>query len=219
MDKYLLKRQACEQRFLFDSDKRKNCGIVCGIDEAGRGPFVGAVYAAAVIFPEGVFIDGLNDSKQLSEKNRELLFDKITEAAQAYCVAFATVDEIEEHNILGATFLAMNRAYAGLNINADIALVDGNRIPPLDCYVETVVKGDSVSASIAAASILAKVSRDRYMAELDKQYPEFHWLKNKGYGTAEHIEALRKYGVTPVHRRSFLKKLEAKYGAFGEYRG
>lgn len=219
MDKYLLKRQACEQRFGFDSGKRAQYGIICGIDEAGRGPFVGPVYAAAVILPEGAFIEDLNDSKQLSEKKRELLFDKITEAADAYFIASASVEEIEEYNILQATFLAMNRAYLGLNISADLALIDGNRVPPFPCPVETVVKGDSVSASIAAASILAKVARDRYMADLDKQYPEFCWLQNKGYGTAAHIEALQKYGVTPVHRRSFLKKLEAKHGVFKEYRG
>ena len=219
MDKYLLKHQACEQRFRYDNEKRAEHSIICGVDEAGRGPFVGAVYAAAVILPDGSFIEGLNDSKQLSQKKREELFDIITETAEAYSIAYASVEEIEEYNILQATFLAMNRAYLGLNISADLALIDGNRVPPFPCPVETVVKGDSVSASIAAASVLAKVARDRYMAELDKQYPEFCWLSNKGYGTAAHIEALRKYGVTPVHRRSFLKKLEAKHGAFGEYRG
>lgn len=212
MEKSLLKHRQCEERFNFDREKRGEYGIVCGIDEAGRGPWIGDVYAAAVIFDGNTFIEGLDDSKKLSEAKREQLFEEIAEKALAYSVAYATVEEIEELNILQATFLAMQRAFEGLKITPAFALVDGNREPPLPCPVQTVVKGDSVSASIAAASILAKVSRDRKMGELDKQYPEFNFKSNKGYGTAQHIAALREYGYTPFHRRSFLTKQETKQG-------
>ncbi|MBR6573295.1 MAG: ribonuclease HII [Clostridia bacterium] len=182
---------------------------VCGVDEAGRGPLCGPVCAAAVILPEGVQLDGVNDSKKLSEKKREALFDVIKEKALAYSVAFATVEEIEEYNILEATFLAMNRAIEGLNIKADYALVDGNRVPRnIQIPCETVVKGDAKSLSIAAASILAKVSRDRLLLEYDKQYPEYNFAKHKGYGTKEHIEAIKKYGPCPIHRASFLTKIK-----------
>lgn len=217
MEKSLSKSLQCKARFDFDSEKRAGGITVCGIDEAGRGPWVGDVYAAAVVFEDGVFIDGLNDSKKLSEAKREQLFDEIIAKAKCYSIACATVEEIEEMNILQATYLAMARAYEGLEAGAKLALVDGNRVPPLRCAVETIVKGDGVSASIAAASILAKVSRDRVMRELDKRYPEFNFASNKGYGTADHIEALRLYGITPIHRRSFLRKQEEKLGAFGEY--
>lgn len=193
--------------FEYDSAVRNDFPIVCGIDEAGRGPLAGDVYAAAVIFDEGVFIDGLNDSKKLTEKKRELLFDEIISKAKAYCVAAASVEEIERINILQATFLAMKRAYEGLGISADIALIDGNRLPNLDCKMETVVKGDGLSASIAAASILAKVSRDRYMTELAEKYPEYRFDKHKGYGTKLHKELILEHGTCPVHRMSFLKKL------------
>lgn len=193
--------------FEYDSAVRNDFPIICGIDEAGRGPLAGDVYAAAVIFGEGVFIDGLNDSKKLTEKKREQLFDEIISKAKAYCVATASVEEIEEINILQATFLAMKRAYEGLGIAADIALIDGNRLPNLDCKMETVVKGDSLSASIAAASILAKVSRDRYMTELAEKYPEYRFDKHKGYGTKLHNELILEHGPCPVHRMSFLKKL------------
>ncbi len=193
--------------FEYDSAVRNDFPIVCGIDEAGRGPLAGDVYAAAVIFDEGVFIDGLNDSKKLTEKKREQLFDEIISKAKAYCVATASVEEIEEVNILQATFLAMKRAYEGLGIAADIALIDGNRLPNLDCKMETVVKGDSLSASIAAASILAKVSRDRYMTELAEKYPEYRFDKHKVYGTKLHNELILEHGPCPVHRMSFLKKL------------
>lgn len=211
------KRAECEARFGFDIIKRREYGCICGIDEAGRGPWVGRVYAAAVVFDDDVFIDGINDSKKLSETRREELYREITEKAVTYCVAFAEVEEIEKLNILQATFLAMNRAFKGLEIIPSAALVDGNRQPLLSCQAETVIKGDSISASIGAASILAKVSRDRYMKELDKIYPEFGFSSNKGYGTAQHIAALREYGVTPVHRRSFLKKQEEKDGGFKIY--
>lgn len=193
--------------FEYDSTVRNDFPVVCGIDEAGRGPLAGDVYAAAVIFDEGVFIDGLNDSKKLTEKKRETLFDEIISKAKAYCIATASVEEIEEINILQATFLAMKRAYEGLGIAADIALIDGNRLPNLDCEMKTVVKGDGLSASIAAASILAKVSRDRYMTELAEKYPEYRFDKHKGYGTKLHNELILEYGPCPAHRMSFLKKL------------
>lgn len=193
--------------FEYDSAVRNDFPVICGIDEAGRGPLAGDVYAAAVIFDEGVFIDGLNDSKKLTEKKREQLFDEIISKAKAYCVATASVEEIEEINILQATFLAMKRAYEGLGIAADIALIDGNRLPNLDCEMKAVVKGDSLSASIAAASILAKVSRDRYMTELAEKYPEYRFDKHKGYGTKLHNELILEYGPCPAHRMSFLKKL------------
>ena len=180
---------------------------VCGVDEAGRGPLAGPVYAAAVILPQGLVIDGLNDSKKLSEKKRELLYDKVTESALAWSVGVATEQEIDEINILQATFLAMRRAVDGLALKADYALVDGNRMPELSINGETVIKGDSLSMSIAAASIIAKVSRDRFMLEIDEKYPEYQFSKHKGYGTKQHTDAILKYGVTPIHRPSFLKKL------------
>ncbi|MDE7279990.1 MAG: ribonuclease HII [Oscillospiraceae bacterium] len=193
--------------FEYDSAVRNDVPVLCGVDEAGRGPLAGDVYAAAVIFDEGIFIDGLNDSKKLSEKKREALFDEITEKAKAYCVATATVEEIESLNILQATMLAMKRAVEGLGITPDMAIIDGNRLPALECPAQTVVKGDSLSASIAAASILAKVSRDRYMKKLAEEYPQYLFEKHKGYGTKLHNEMILKYGPSPVHRMSFLKKL------------
>lgn len=181
--------------------------VLCGIDEAGRGPLCGPVCAAAVVLPPDADIEGLNDSKKLSEKKREQLFDVICKTAVAYGVGFASVEEIEEKNILNATYLAMKRAYEATGISADLVLVDGNRLPPdIPAKMRYVIKGDALSASIAAASILAKVSRDRVLYELDKQYPQYGFAKHKGYGTAAHYEALREFGVSPVHRRSFLKK-------------
>ena len=180
--------------------------LVCGVDEAGRGPLAGPVCAAAVILNEE--IEGLNDSKKLTEKKREALFDVIKEKALSYSIAFASVEEIEEHNILNATYLAMNRAIEGLNQKADFALIDGNRVPTgISVPCETVVKGDAKSCSIAAASILAKVTRDRLMLEEDKKYPEYNFKKHKGYGTKEHTDAILKYGMSPIHRPSFLKKM------------
>ena len=205
----------CESPTLFGYDSliRTQYGAVCGIDEAGRGPLAGDVYAAAVIFDEGVIIDGINDSKKLTEKKRELLFDEICEKAKAYCIATATVAEIEEINILNAAMLAMSRAYDGLSVKADIILVDGNKLPPIEGNVRDVVKGDATSASIAAASILAKVARDRYMNELAAQYPEYAFEKHKGYGTKAHYAAVDKYGLCPAHRPSFFKKyFEKKNG-------
>lgn len=186
----------------------KGYTFVCGVDEAGRGPLAGPVCAAAVILDPNCDIEGVNDSKKLSEKKREALFDVICQKAVAYSIAFASVEEIEEVNILNATYLAMNRAIEGLTVKSDFALIDGNRVPK-DIKVEcqTVVKGDAKSLSIAAASILAKVSRDRLLMEYDMRYPEYNFAKHKGYGTAEHMEAIRKHGITEVHRPSFLKKL------------
>lgn len=180
---------------------------VCGVDEAGRGPLAGPVYAAAVILPLDCRIEGLNDSKKLSEKKREELFDEITQKAVSFSVARAEVEEIEKLNILQATFLAMKRAVSGLNVRADIALIDGNAKPGLDIAETTLVKGDARCPSIAAASILAKVSRDRYMLEKDKEFPEYGFFRHKGYGTKLHYEMIEKYGISPIHRRSFLKKI------------
>ena len=180
---------------------------VRGVDEAGRGPLAGPVCAAAVILPEGVIIDGVNDSKKLSEKKREFLFDVIREQALSYSIAYATVDEIEEINILNATMLAMRRAIDGLDIKADYAMIDGNKIPPLDIDAECIVKGDAKSMSIACASNLAKVSRDRLLYKYAEEYPMYGFDKHKGYGTKVHREAILKYGPCPYHRKSFLKKL------------
>ncbi|MCR4779749.1 MAG: ribonuclease HII [Ruminiclostridium sp.] len=193
-------------RFAFDAEYRGKYGIICGIDEAGRGPLAGAVYTAAVVLPDDAFIDGLNDSKKLSEAKREALFDEITGKALAYCVASASAAEINELNILKATMLAMKRAFDGLSVRPAYVLIDGNKTPDLDIEAEAVVKGDFRSASIAAASILAKVSRDRYMCELDEKYPEYGFAKHKGYGTTQHIEALKKYGPCPEHRALFIRK-------------
>lgn len=189
----------------FKNDKIK---VICGIDEAGRGPLMGPVVAAACILPEGFVIEGLNDSKKLTDKKRETLFDLITENALSYCVAMATVEEIEELNILNATMLAMNRAVKGLSIPADMALIDGDKSRGFDIPTKTVVKGDATVPCIAAASILAKVSRDRMCDEYDKEYPEYGFAKHKGYGTKAHMDAIRQYGPCPVHRRSFLKFLD-----------
>lgn len=181
---------------------------VCGVDEAGRGPLAGPVFAAAVILPQGLVIDGLNDSKKLTEKKRETLFPVIQEEAAAWSVASASVEEIEQYNILGATFLAMCRAVDGLSLKADFALIDGNRVPAgLSVPCRTIVKGDSHSASIAAASILAKVSRDHLMLELDREYPQYQFAKHKGYGTKLHRELILEHGPSPIHRPCFLRKL------------
>lgn len=181
---------------------------ICGVDEAGRGPLAGPVCAAAVILPVDIQIEGLNDSKKLSEKKREQLYDVIIDRAVSYSVAFGTLEEIEEYNILNATYLAMNRAIEGLRIKPDFALIDGNRVPKdIKIPCETIVKGDFKSASIAAASILAKVTRDRLLVQYDEKYPEYNFKKHKGYGTKEHYEAIKKYGVCDVHRLSFLKNV------------
>ena len=183
---------------------------ICGVDEAGRGPLAGPVCAAAVILPENTIIDGVNDSKKLTEKKREALFDVITEKAVSYCVAYASVEEIEALNILNATMLAMKRAVEGLELPADYAMIDGNKLPDLSIDAEWIVKGDARSMSIASASILAKVSRDRLMYEYAKEYPQYSFEKHKGYGTKIHQEAILKYGPCPCHRMSFLGKLLSK---------
>ena len=181
--------------------------LLCGVDEAGRGPLAGPVCAAAVILPAGLEIPGLNDSKKLSEKQREALFEPIKAAAKAYGIAFATVEEIENLNILNATFLAMNRAISQLSPQPELALIDGNRNTGITVPSRCVVKGDSRCADIAAASVLAKVSRDRYMLEMAEKYPEYGFDRHKGYGTKLHYEAIRQYGPCPIHRLSFLKKM------------
>lgn len=181
---------------------------VCGVDEAGRGPLAGPVCAAAVILPEDTVIEGLDDSKKLSEKKRERLYDEITEKAVAYCVAYGTLEEIESVNILEATFLAMNRAIDGLKVKPDFAIIDGNRVPKgIKIPCATLVKGDSKSMSVAAASVLAKVTRDRLMLTYDEKYPQYNFKKHKGYGTKEHTELLKQYGPSPIHRLSFLKNI------------
>ena len=187
----------------------KNCGfkLICGVDEAGRGPLAGPVCAAAVILPEGLEIEGLNDSKKLSEKKREALYDIIIEKAIDYHIAFGSLEEIEEHNILNATYFAMNRAINGLK-EVDFALIDGNRIPTdIKVQCATVVKGDAKSMSIAAASILAKVTRDRLLLDYDEKYPLYEFAKHKGYGTKMHIDLLKQYGPCEIHRLSFLKNI------------
>ena len=187
--------------------KSKGYNGICGVDEAGRGPLAGPVFAAAVILPEGHIIEGVNDSKKLSEKKRDLLFDKIIDECVCYSIGTASEREIDEINILQATFLAMKRAVDGLEIKPDLALVDGNQIPPVNADVLTIVKGDGKSASIAAASIIAKVSRDRYMIELAKQYPQYEFERHKGYGTKLHYEKIAEHGICEAHRKTFLKKL------------
>ena len=186
----------------------KGYKLVCGVDEAGRGPLAGPVCAAAVILPDNCEIEGLNDSKKISEKKREALFDIIKEKAIAYSIAYGSLEEIEEYNILEATYLAMNRAIEGLNTKADFALIDGNRVPKgIKIPCETVVRGDSKSCSIAAASILAKVTRDRLMLEYDTKYPQYLFAQHKGYGTKAHYEAIKQHGVCEIHRLSFLKNV------------
>lgn len=195
-------------RYDFDESIRNEYGIFCGTDEAGRGPLAGDVYAAAVILNPDDVIEEINDSKKLSEKKREMLFDVIKEKAVSWCIATASVEEIEEINILNAAMLAMKRAVSGLDVKPEFVLVDGNKIPDgLEIKADCLVKGDALSASIGAASILAKVARDRYMKEIALKYPEYGFEKHKGYGTKQHREALLKYGPCPVHRMSFLKKI------------
>lgn len=180
---------------------------VCGVDEAGRGPLAGPVFAAAVMLPHGIEIPGLDDSKKLSGKKREELFDIITCSALAFGISSASVEEIESLNILGATYLAMNRAIAKLAVSPELALIDGNRCAGIEIPCRTIIKGDGCCADIAAASILAKVSRDRLMLEMAEFYPQYGFEKHKGYGTKEHYAALREFGPCPIHRQSFLRKM------------
>ena len=181
--------------------------LICGVDEAGRGPLAGPVCAAAVILPRNIEIVGLNDSKKLSEKSREKLYDEICEKAMSFGIAFASVEEIEQLNILNAAMLAMNRAIAQLEPQPELALIDGNRSSAIEINSRCVIKGDAKCADIAAASILAKVTRDRYMLEMAEKYPEYHFERHKGYGTKLHYEALREYGPCEIHRPGFLRKM------------
>ena len=195
----------------FDRAVFERFGTVCGIDEAGRGPLAGSVFAAAVILDPENPIEGLNDSKKLSEKKRELLFDEIIEKAAAYCITSASVEEIDGTDILSADLLAMKRAYEGLGVTADIVLIDGDVLPEFDGLLKNVKGGDAKSEAIAAASILAKVERDRYMYKLSEKYPGYGFEKHKGYGTKAHYEAIEKLGLCPEHRKTFFKKyLEKK---------
>lgn len=194
--------------FSYETEAHENgYTVVCGVDEAGRGPLAGPVFAAAVILPENYTHEILNDSKKLSEKKRDIVFDDIIRDAVAYSIGVATEKEIDEINILNATFLAMKRAVEGLSIKPDLAYIDGNQYPRTGVKEITIVKGDSKCMSVAAASIIAKVSRDRYMLKVAEEYPEYQFPKHKGYGTKLHYEMIEKYGVSPVHRRSFLKKI------------
>ena len=191
---------------MWEIENGLNVGVICGVDEAGRGPLAGPVCAAAVILPKDLEIPGLNDSKKLTDKKRRELFPNIKEQAIAYGIAFASEQEIDEINILQATFLAMKRAISQLEGKADFALIDGNRETDFGIPCQTVVKGDSRSANIAAASVLAKVTRDMYMEELAKEYPQYGFEVHKGYGTKAHYAALTEHGMCPAHRRTFLKK-------------
>ena len=182
--------------------------VVCGIDEAGRGPLCGPVFAAACILPDGLVLEGLNDSKKLTPKKRDKLFDLICENAIAYCIASASVEEIDELNILEADLLAMRRAIDGLSVKADFALIDGNIARGFQIPAKAIIGGDAKSPSIAAASILAKVARDRDCIALDEQYPQYGIAKHKGYGTKQHMDALRTYGPSPIHRKQFIRFLE-----------
>ena len=202
MDWYLYEKEAAARGYT----------AVCGIDEAGRGPLAGPVYAAAVILPTGCDIPGLNDSKKLTEAKREALFDVICDRAVAFGIGSADEKEIDAVNILQATYLAMRRAVEALPVPCDFAMVDGNRMPPLPVPGRTIVKGDAQSASIAAASILAKVSRDRLMLQYARQYPAYGFEKHKGYGTKDHYAALEAHGPCPIHRLSFLKKFFEQQG-------
>ncbi len=194
--------------FSYEAEAHQNgFEVVCGVDEAGRGPLAGPVFAAAVILPEGYSHPILNDSKKLSEKKRDLVFDDIIRDAISYSVGIATEKEIDEINILKATFLAMKRAVDGLSIKPDLAYIDGNQYPCTGVKEVTIIKGDSKCMSVAAASIIAKVSRDRFMLGIAEEYPEYQFEKHKGYGTKLHYEMIEQYGVSPVHRRSFLKKI------------
>lgn len=207
MPKTSRKTNNSQELYAFDARQRIEHGAICGVDEAGRGPLCGPVCCAAVILNPEDPIEGINDSKKLTEKRREALFEEITHRALAYKVVFISPQEIDEKNILWATMDGMAQAVAGLAPQPQYVLVDGNRCPPdLALPAQAVVKGDATSASIAAASVLAKVSRDRYMLELDRQYPQYQLAKHKGYPTALHYELIARYGIQPFYRCSFLKK-------------
>lgn len=197
-----------EELYLFDTEKRAKAPVLCGVDEAGRGPLAGPVACAAVILPPDIRLEGVNDSKKLTEKRREEIYEAIVQQAVCFKVELIGPEVIDEINILNATMLGMRRAIEGLCVKPDLALIDGNRCPSgLTVSAEAVIKGDALSASIAAASILAKVTRDRYMRKLAEEYPQYGFEKHKGYGTRLHYDMIKAYGVQPFHRRSFLKKL------------
>lgn len=193
-----------------DALRREGIGVLCGVDEAGRGPLAGPVCAAAVILPRDFDITGLDDSKKLTPRQRDGLYDRITRNAVSYGVAFASVEEIEALNILNAALLAMNRAIAGLDPVPELALIDGNTVRNIAVPARAVIGGDGKCASIAAASVLAKVTRDRWMEELARTYPQYGFERHKGYGTKAHYAALERYGPCPAHRPSFLKKFDAR---------
>ena len=194
----------------FDDSYREKYEVVCGCDEAGRGPLAGDVFAAAVVFDKDTVIEGINDSKKLTAKKREKLFDEIIEKALDFSIQCATVAEIEEINILNCAMLAMKRSVEAMKIKPNVCLIDGNKTPDLECDAIAVIKGDAQSQAIAAASILAKVARDRYMLQMAEKYPEWQFEKHKGYGTKLHYQMIDKYGESPIHRPSFLKKYYAK---------
>lgn len=196
--------------FEFDKEYREKYPVVCGVDEAGRGPLAGDVFAAAVVFAPDTVIEGINDSKKLTEKKREKLFDEITDKALYYSIKTATVEEIESINILNSAMLAMKRAVESLGVEPDIVLVDGNKTPDIKQKAECIVGGDAKSQAIAAASILAKVSRDRYMLEMAEKYPQWQFERHKGYGTKLHYQMIDEFGESPIHRPSFLKKYYEK---------
>lgn len=202
----MLNRTAPDER-IENELREAGYGLICGVDEAGRGPLSGPVVAAACVLPVGCTIPGLNDSKKLTPKQRDRLFDAIREIALSYAIGMASPEEIDELNILNATMLAMRRAINGLPVPADFALIDGNCARGIELPHRTVISGDALSVSISAASILAKVTRDRICLENDRDYPEYGFAKHKGYGTKAHMDALRRLGPCPLHRRSFLKFL------------
>ena len=210
MPKISEEQELLRQEKMKETERRlyeKGYKYIAGVDEAGRGPLAGPVYAAAVILPQDIRLDGINDSKKLSPKKREELFSEITKKAVAYAIFSVDEKKIDEINILNATHMAMNGAVAELSQKPDYVIIDGNSIKGMNLPHETIVKGDAKSISIAAASILAKVARDRYITEMAEVYPEYHFDKHKGYGTKEHTDAILKYGVSPIHRKTFLKKL------------
>ena len=212
MADFLLKSRKVDDMTLkeFDDTYRDKYEVVCGCDEAGRGPLAGDVFAAAVVFDKDTVIEGINDSKKLTAKKREKLFDEIIDKALDFSIQCATVAEIEEINILNCAMLAMKRSVEAMKIKPNVCLIDGNKTPDVECDAIAVVKGDAQSQAIAAASILAKVARDRYMLQMAEKYPEWQFEKHKGYGTKLHYQMIDKYGESPIHRPSFLKKYYAK---------
>lgn len=210
MPKLSEQEELLRQEKMHETEKRllsRGYRFIAGVDEAGRGPLAGPVYAAAVILPENIRLDGINDSKKLSEKKREVLFEQIIQSALDYCIYSVDEKIIDEINIFNATHMAMNGAVNGLKQKPDYVIIDGNSIKGMNLPHETIVKGDAKSISIAAASILAKVSRDRYITQIAEEYPEYGFEKHKGYGTKAHYEAIEKYGICPIHRKTFLKKI------------